>query len=547
MDWPVLKKNPDYPGLLTLASSRDAKAYPGDLKLAEEPLAEEQKYGKGNHASLTVEQPKMIWRHPMSRIDKPRANVASEIEHAHDIPSYSDDDEVAKQIQLEDGNAIQYRTCSWQKTAYLLFAEYICLAIMSFPYSYATLGLVPGLILTAVVAGLVLYTSLIVWEFCLRHPEVRDVSDIGQMLFGGSTWAWWFTAIMFVLNNTFIQGFHCLVGAKYLNTMTAGNGRLCTVAYSAIMAVVSWACSMPRTFNTLAKLALASAFFTFVSVLLATIFAAVEDHPGGAAGSEWPSQGPVQVWAIPPPGTTFVAGMNAFMNISYTFIGQITIPSFIAEMKEPLDFPKALWAITIAEVILFSLVGGIIYGYTGTNYNTAPAFGSLGNEVFKKVSFSFMIPTLIFLGVLYASVSARFVFFRIFQGSRHMSSNTVLGWASWAGILAVTWVVAFIIAEVIPFFPDLLSLMSSLFDSFFGFIFWGVAYIRMRYASYGSDFWRPSHRNGFGIIGLVFNVILICIGLLFLTAGTYASVESIVQGYASNSFGGPFTCASNGV
>lgn len=76
---------------------------------------------------------------------------------------------------------------------------------MSFPYSYSILGLVPGLILTIVVAGLVLYTSLITWEFCLRHPEVRDVCDIGQLLYWNSKIAWWFTAIMFVLNNTFIQ------------------------------------------------------------------------------------------------------------------------------------------------------------------------------------------------------------------------------------------------------------------------------------------------------------------------------------------------------
>ncbi len=87
----------------------------------------------------------------------------------------------------------------------MLFSEYICLAIMSFPYSYSVLGLVPGLILTVVVAALVLYTSLVLWEFCLRHPEVRDVCDIGQMLFWGKTWAWYATAVMFVLNNTFIQ------------------------------------------------------------------------------------------------------------------------------------------------------------------------------------------------------------------------------------------------------------------------------------------------------------------------------------------------------
>lgn len=70
---------------------------------------------------------------------------------------------IGRQIELEANNAIKYRTCSWQKTAALLFSEYICLAIMSFPWSYSILGLVPGLILTFVIAGLVLYTSLTTW------------------------------------------------------------------------------------------------------------------------------------------------------------------------------------------------------------------------------------------------------------------------------------------------------------------------------------------------------------------------------------------------
>ncbi|KAK5132916.1 hypothetical protein LTR08_008362 [Meristemomyces frigidus] len=500
--------------------------------------------GFGRDAEKGVDQPARGSR-KMSRIDKPMTksigglNADSLTADDATDPSVS----VGRQMELEAGNAIKYRTCSWRKTAALLFSEYICLAIMSFPYSYSVLGLVPGLILTVVVAGLVLYTSLIVWEFCLRHPEVKDVCDIGQMLFWGKRWAWWATAVMFLLNNTFIQGFHCLVGAKYLNTMT--NGGLCTIGFSAIMAVVSFFCSLPRTFDTLAKLAAVSAFTTFVSVLLATIFAGIEAHPGGVAGMKWPSQGAPTVYAFPPKGTTFVAGMNAFMNISYTFVGQITIPSFIAEMKEPKDFPKALWAVTIAEVILFSLVGSIIYAYTGTNYNTAPAFGSLGNEIYLKVSFSFMIPTLIFLGVLYASVSARFVFFRLFAGTRHLGNNTVVGWAGWAAILAVTWVFAFIIAEVIPFFSDLLSLMSSLFDSFFGFIFWGVAYLRMRRADYGDAFYKTRGIRGWA--GAIGNVILILIGLLFLSAGTYASVESIIQGYATAGFNGPFSCASNGL
>ena len=334
------------------------------------------------------------------------------------------------------------------------------------------------------------------------------------------------------------MGLHCLVGAKWWNTIT-GHGT-CTIVFSAVTAVISFGASLPRTFSTLAKLATFSALFTFVSVILAAIFSGLEQKPAG-----YPSLGEPIVRAIPDASLTFVSGMNAFMNISYTFIGQITLPSFIAEMKNPKDFPKALWTVTICEIIVFSLVGGVVYGYTGSQYMTSPAFGSLENELYKKIAFTFMVPTIIFLGVLYASVSARFIFFRVFDNSRHVTSHTAIGWIGWSLILAVLWIFAFIIAEVIPFFSDLLSLMSSLFDSFFGFIFWGVAYYRMRRETYGRNFYKTRGLRGY--FGFGFNIVLCLMGLLFLTAGTYATVQSIVDGYKAASFGGPFSCRDNGL
>ncbi|KAI8307582.1 N amino acid transport system protein [Colletotrichum sp. SAR11_59] len=433
---------------------------------------------------------------------------------------------LGKQLAEEDGHAIKYRTI---------------------------LGLVPGLILTAVIALIVLYTSLVLWQFCLRHPEVRDVCDIGQMLFWGKKWAWYATAVMFILNNTFIQGLHVLVGAKYLNTMTESDPVTCrTVVFSIVVTIICWISSLPRTFDALSKAGTASAAFTFISVLLATIFAGIQAHPAGydPRSSYVDKNGVTQtggnpiVTAIPIAGTTFVSGMNAFLNISYTFIGQITLPSFIAEMKDPRDFPKALWAVTIGEIIVFSIVGAVIYAYTGNQYMTAPAFGSL-EDVYKKVSFSFMIPTLIFLGVLYASVSARFLFFRLFKGTKHLHEHTVIGWGSWATILLALWLLAFLIAEVIPFFSSLLSLMSSLFDSFFGFVFWGVAYFRMRGADNRAGVPKPNKLLDLFSMGL--NIIIILTGLLFLTAGTYASVEGIIQEFEAGTVGRVFGCASNGI
>lgn len=262
--------------------------------------------------------------------------IAGLPDHLRTEFSDSDDSSSAilnRQKAEEHGAAIQYRTCSWQKTAGLLFSEYICLAMMSFPWSYSLLGLVPGLILTIVVAALVLYTSLVLWEFCLRHPEVKDVCDIGQTLFWGQRWAWWATAVMFILNNTFIQGLHVLVGAKYINTMTASDsvGGCRTVEFSVVVTILCWLCSLPRTFGTLSNLGTASAIFTFISVLLATIFAGIQDKP---AGYDAATGGPTFNVGTPST-TTFVTGVSAFLNISYTFIGQITLPSFIAEMRDP--------------------------------------------------------------------------------------------------------------------------------------------------------------------------------------------------------------------
>ncbi|SPQ20777.1 1ee12e1a-5582-46f8-909a-99619fc26ac0 [Thermothielavioides terrestris] len=499
----------------------------GDL--AERGMFEEKDGVKGERRATQVPKPAgwSSWFGGQDVTIGPRIGpVLSSISLSDSDSDQSSTAILDKQIAAEDGHAIRYRTCSWQKTAALLFSEYICLAIMSFPWSYSVLGLVPGLILTVVSAGLVLYTSLVLWEFCLRHPEVRDVCDIGQMLFWNKRWAWWATAIMFILNNTFIQGLHVLVGAKYLNTMTEADDVGCrTVSFGVVAAIICWLFSLPRTFDMLSKLGTASAFFTFVSVLLATIFAGVQSHPAGydprstftnPDGTTGVGGSPI-VTAVPVLGTTFVNGLGAFLNISYTFIGQITLPSFIAEMKDPREFPKALWACTIAEVILFSIVGAVVYAYVGNQYMTAPAFGSL-QPLFKKVSFSFMIPTLIFLGVLYASVSARFVFFRIFQNSRHKHDHTLVGWATWASILLATWIVAFIIAQVIPFFSSLLSLMSSLFDSFFGFIFWGVAYFRMRRADGSVTLVRDHTVAGYLLAAL--NIAIILIGVFFLSVGT---------------------------
>ncbi|KAH7886490.1 transmembrane amino acid transporter protein-domain-containing protein [Phlebopus sp. FC_14] len=417
----------------------------------------------------------------------------------------------AQLLNEERDHAIKYKTCSWQKTAALLFSEYICLAVLSFPWSYSVLGLLPGIILTVSVAAIVLYTSLILWSFCLKHPQIRDVCDVGRILFGGSNLAYNVTALFFILNNTFIQALHVVVGAELINTLSSSAA--CTVLFSAVTALACFFVSLPRTLDQLSWLGSLSAAFTGLAILLAIIFAGIQDHPFGYV----PGQEPI-VTAFPVIGTTFVSGkcMSAFLNITYILVGQITLPSFIAEMKDPREFPKALWAVTAAEIVVFSVCGSL-------------------QTTYQKIVFSFLTPTILFLGALYSSITSRFIFLRVLHGLYHCYSNTLTSWSIWVAIVAATWCLAFVIAEVIPFFSDMLSLMSSLFGDF---IFWPMAYLQL-YPK-GMARWNSPMRT----METIFNYFLVLLGFYVLIVGTYISVDSIILSYQASQFSSTFSCAS---
>lgn len=78
------------------------------------------------------------------------------------------------------------------------------------------------------------------------------------------------------------------------------------------------------------------------------------------------------------------------------------------------------------------------------------------------------MPCVSFFSILYSLVTSRAIFFQIFrEGSRHRHEHTVVGWGTWIAIVFGGWVISFIVGEAIPFFSDMLSLISSLFDSWY--------------------------------------------------------------------------------
>lgn len=204
--------------------------------------------------------------------------------------------------------------------------------------------------------------------------------------------------------------------------------------------------SIPRTLKHVSLMGTISAICMGIAIILALAFSGSQPHPSAGYGGKYPTLGPVQTAGFPTPAPTFIAGLNAVLNIIFLWIGQILYPSFIAEMREPKDFPKALAALTALEMALFLVVSVVGYFYLG-QYAQAPMIGSILDIKQKKASFAFvMVPTVV-IGAIYSNVTAKYIYRRIFKESRHSYSHTVLGWTSWIGVTILIWAIAFVLAK----------------------------------------------------------------------------------------------------
>ncbi|GAA5914504.1 hypothetical protein JCM5296_003053 [Sporobolomyces johnsonii] len=425
---------------------------------------------------------------------------------------------------------IKERKLSWIQAAALLLTEYVVLAILAFPYSYQVLGYAGATLSIFFIGISTYYTSWILWKFCMAHPEIRDIADAAQVL-TGSKIGWYVAFVGLALNNWCIMGLHVVAGATAIQTIRGGTES--TIVWAVSIGVIMWFFSNLRDFSSMSSVGLLASSTMFVCVLIVLCGHGVQGHPSG-----WTEGMTIthSVWA--PEGTTFVQGMNALLNVVYTFIGHALIPSFVGDMERPQDFPKALGLSMAAEFCLFTITGAVVYHYTGIELTTAPAYGSLRAR-FGKVAAGFTLPTIIIVGVLYSLVTSRAIFFQLFkEGSPHRSSHTVVGWATWIGIVFVGWIISFIIGEAVPFFSDLLSLISSLFDSWFGYIMWACAW------------WQLNKGRRFSgttqIVAAIVNLLILITGFFFFGAGTYASVQSIINSYNAGAVKSPFTRANTG-
>lgn len=73
---------------------------------------------------------------------------------------------------------------SWIGTTALMIKTQIGLGVLAMPKVFDTLGVIPGVIIVIVIAGMTTWSNWMIGVFKLRHPSVYGIDDVGKMLFG---------------------------------------------------------------------------------------------------------------------------------------------------------------------------------------------------------------------------------------------------------------------------------------------------------------------------------------------------------------------------
>ncbi|CAD6443494.1 2aff8189-a9bb-4faa-ac46-9fb42892a93f [Sclerotinia trifoliorum] len=424
--------------------------------------------------------------------------------------------EVLDAFGNEEGAEVQYKTMTWWQGAIVMIAENISLGILSLPAVLAKVGLIGGVIAILGLGIFSTYSGYVLWQFKMRYPQIVTYGDIGGVMLG--SWGREIFGAAYVIYCIFSMASHLLTFTIAMNVLT--NHATCTIIWGVVGLAVFSLLSLNRTLKNVSFLSIIS-FTSILSAVMLTMIA-LGVSPQAASGAMKGTYSP-----------SFPSAFNSISNIVFAYGGHVAWVSFIAELRDPREFPKSLILLQTVDISLYVIAALVIYRYAGEDV-ASPALNS-NTPIIRKIAWGIALPTIIIAGVIFAHVTVKYVYLRIFSGTKYLNSRGWVATGTWVGLAVATWTIAWIIAESIPVFSDLLGFISALFASWFSYGLPGICWFYLN--------WGTCTRGIKKISLSALNFTLIIVACIICFAGLYASGYSMHVDTASSH--GAWSCADN--
>ncbi|QIW97218.1 hypothetical protein AMS68_002736 [Peltaster fructicola] len=448
-------------------------------------------------------------------------------------------------------------------------------------FAMGTLGWGPGIVLYTVFGGLAGYSGYLLYHCFLGLDSyefpVKNYGDLAFRLFG-------------TIPRQLVNILQALALILILGQVTIQNGqalsqvsqfKLCYVVCPIIFVVLGFFIGQIRTlrnYGLIANLAI------WLNLLVIFISMGVMAHSppnyaisvlGSAGGAVNPDTitpdadgnypDVIHYNGLPDSGN-FVGAINGLMSGVLAYSGAQLFVEFMAEMRRPRDFLKAMWGAQLFIWAVYMIYGCFVYYYQG-QYSFSVSYQGVSPYGWQTAcNMLGFISGLIAAG-LYGNIGIKVLYNNVLMDIFNAPPLTsTVGKILWVIIVPLWWIIAFIIAAAIPDYFGFVSVIaaSTLLQFTYSFppmlaLGYDIRRNAMRVSGGGFDaatgqinrnlhglrYWVNGFFTG-GIFQIGINVwhVIYALGSLVLAGlGMYAAIEAMIEAFTETQLNS-FSCVS---
>jgi len=435
------------------------------------------------------------------------------------------------------------RTAGWISVFYLITTD--ILGPFNAPYAFSQVGYVPGAILYIVMGIVACYTGLILsYLFCKldshRYP-IRQYADLGGRIFGE-----WFRHICTFLQTIqliIVVAIICLANGQSVQEI-ANNHGFCFAVEILIWPLVGMVIGQIRTLKSYGWLANASVWLNLLIIFTSMGFVAHSPPNYAAATAAYGiSPGPIvrQRFVSQP----IFAKVNGIMQMVYAYGGAMIFPEFMAEMKRPMDFWKAMICAQLLISTVYMMYGIYVYAFQG-QFSLPLAYQGVSKYAWQTVGNVLALISGIIAAGLVGNIGVKIVYLHVVEewvkGPPLLSTK---GRLIWSAMVILYWSLAFIIGAAIPQVQNISGLVGAICVMQFTYSFPPIMLVGYQMIIGAAkndpgDTWRQFSRWKRGFFAeqwyfKLFNVVMFLGALTMSGLGIYGSSLSIKTAFQTSS------------
>jgi hypothetical protein len=344
------------------------------------------------------------------------------------------------------------QTLGWPHAALLAAKLQFGLGVLAIPTTFRSLGVVPGvacLLFLSIVAAL---SPMDMQRIHALHPDVDSLPTLHGHLFG----AWGsriFATICFLFTTS-------VVAAGMVTTSIALNEiasqATCMFVTITVVAAVLFVIGTPlRQLQRVSWLGWVGFVCVASAVYVLALAVLIKRNVW------WPHD--IRTPGLFSTNASFDEQMNAISIQLICVCGTMSFYGLLIEMRDRHLFTRA--TLVGQTVVLLNNLGiGLVMTMAAGQHLASPTLSTAGATM-QKICYAIALPGLIVSALLYANLTAKQLYVQICR-----RTQTKRTWLAWTGCMLMVIVCAFVAAQAIPMFEQILGLIGSVAGPCFVFV-----------------------------------------------------------------------------